>query len=506
MTSATIGSHNSSIFSVASSPSSQAESTFSEDEYCDEFFYPRNVEQAMLHNFKCCGLQLGDLHDLLQHYEECHVTFDDDNQLPAICKLALYARWGSANSSVSYFCDPPASFSLSDPAFLVESEPDFVECISPDQIQASQAINNTISSELESSFPENIASFPTPSSSTLLEDISSDSDLTRTNSIADFSKLENVYRSIESDLASSLRKFGQTNSSIGKSNIFSLNFSESSASTSVSNSPTVTPQLGSISNVLPNFSLDFENIIAETTDSSSVLPPSIQINSEMYKDSQSLFPTSNTKLAIPNNLELTFGSSALSLYDDDIISALSNSTDPLFLVNNAALPTECKDLKKSKSSTLIKEQSQVGLDAKSKTKFKAKMGLNAFLKSKLDLSKLQSYAASFEKQNIEADSNMLGEIYSGSENGQSSKEEKPYRCLLNGCNKAYKNPNGLKYHTLHGHCDAEGSSVIKPYKCLVPNCPRTYKNMNGLKYHVLHAHNAETFVDFTKAREMIDLN
>jgi hypothetical protein len=29
---------------------------------------------------------------------------------------------------------------------------------------------------------------------------------------------------------------------------------------------------------------------------------------------------------------------------------------------------------------------------------------------------------------------------------------RPYKCKINGCPKAYKNPGGLKYHMQHGHC------------------------------------------------------
>jgi transcription factor SFP1 len=35
------------------------------------------------------------------------------------------------------------------------------------------------------------------------------------------------------------------------------------------------------------------------------------------------------------------------------------------------------------------------------------------------------------------------------------KNDKPYRCTYPGCDKAYKNPNGLKYHNLHGHCGGD---------------------------------------------------
>ncbi|KAI8912489.1 hypothetical protein EDD86DRAFT_112107 [Gorgonomyces haynaldii] len=75
------------------------------------------------------------------------------------------------------------------------------------------------------------------------------------------------------------------------------------------------------------------------------------------------------------------------------------------------------------------------------------------------------------------------------------KEERPYKCKVAGCSKAYKNPGGLKYHMQHGHCedtgDPEMNNIIhKPYQCTVPDCGKRYKNLNGLKYHIEHAHSS----------------
>ncbi len=104
-------------------------------------------------------------------------------------------------------------------------------------------------------------------------------------------------------------------------------------------------------------------------------------------------------------------------------------------------------------------------------------------------------------------------------------EPKPFRCPVIGCEKAYKNQNGLKYHksvsvstTLsfqvltreqHGHNNQRlhengdgtfsivdpdtqapypgtmGMEKEKPYKCDV--CQKRYKNLNGLKYHKTHS-------------------
>ncbi|KAI8878533.1 hypothetical protein K501DRAFT_141806, partial [Backusella circina FSU 941] len=73
-----------------------------------------------------------------------------------------------------------------------------------------------------------------------------------------------------------------------------------------------------------------------------------------------------------------------------------------------------------------------------------------------------------------------------------STNEKPYKCPINGCNKAYKNPNGLKYHNQHGLCnvlnDGSESLIYKPYQCTIGDCGKRYKNLNGLKYHIEHAH------------------
>lgn len=87
-------------------------------------------------------------------------------------------------------------------------------------------------------------------------------------------------------------------------------------------------------------------------------------------------------------------------------------------------------------------------------------------------------------------------------------EYKPFRCPVIGCDKNYKNQNGLKYHRLHGHqnqllkenpdgtisiIDPESNTPYldvaalerdKPYRCEV--CGKRYKNLNGLKYHRGH--------------------
>ncbi|KAG2231828.1 hypothetical protein BDF21DRAFT_416273 [Thamnidium elegans] len=79
-----------------------------------------------------------------------------------------------------------------------------------------------------------------------------------------------------------------------------------------------------------------------------------------------------------------------------------------------------------------------------------------------------------------------------SSSGCEDQSDKPYRCHIEDCDKAYKNANGLKYHRLHGHCSpSDGSDILdasKPYTCSLGACRKRYKNLNGLKYHIEHTH------------------
>lgn len=62
------------------------------DEGLDSF-HSQDLETDFCRNFSCCGLVLRDLHDLLQHYEECHVRLEDDDS-------TLYSdTWSNSDSS-----------------------------------------------------------------------------------------------------------------------------------------------------------------------------------------------------------------------------------------------------------------------------------------------------------------------------------------------------------------------------------------------------------------------
>uniref|UniRef100_A0A1A9Z263 C2H2-type domain-containing protein n=1 Tax=Glossina pallidipes TaxID=7398 RepID=A0A1A9Z263_GLOPL len=77
-----------------------------------------------------------------------------------------------------------------------------------------------------------------------------------------------------------------------------------------------------------------------------------------------------------------------------------------------------------------------------------------------------------------------GSRYSKSTNG-TFRNDKPFACPVPGCEKRYKNVNGIKYHSKKGHKNKR--KVRKRFKCY---CGKSYKAAQGLKSHALMIHNS----------------
>lgn len=61
--------------------------------------------------------------------------------------------------------------------------------------------------------------------------------------------------------------------------------------------------------------------------------------------------------------------------------------------------------------------------------------------------------------------------------------EKPFACPVPGCNKRYKNVNGMKYHAKNGH--KKEIRVRKAYRC---SCKKCYRSAIALKNHCVKVH------------------
>ncbi|PVU90433.1 hypothetical protein BB559_004626 [Furculomyces boomerangus] len=220
---------------------------------------------------------------------------------------------------------------------------------------------------------------------------------------------------------------------------------------------------------------------------------------------------SNSKSVDALNLKRSFAAST-ALYDDNLILDLINSNNPIFIVNNNENQTSGKplhDLKRKQN--ILKYDRSMSIDNKSfidlKTRKEILDGLfrnsdiglegiitgdtnelgdtqeQTILKSPVEKIKKRS------KKTFSSTPNLLGlkGISNSREsmNADSGMVERPYLCEVSGCNRSYKNSNGLKYHMMHGHNEDTMADSLKPYKCLVPNCYRAYKNLNGLKLNMM---------------------
>ncbi|KAI8363314.1 hypothetical protein B0O80DRAFT_378613, partial [Mortierella sp. GBAus27b] len=61
--------------------------------------------------------------------------------------------------------------------------------------------------------------------------------------------------------------------------------------------------------------------------------------------------------------------------------------------------------------------------------------------------------------------------------------ERPFRCLVPGCDKKFSRPDSLTTHT-------KTHSNVRPYVCPIEGCPKAYYHARSLKKHEL-AHEAK---------------
>ena len=59
------------------------------------------LEAQFFRNFSCCGLDLQDLHGLLEHFEECHVAFEDDGATDGGMEVEMEMDDGGSEGTIS---------------------------------------------------------------------------------------------------------------------------------------------------------------------------------------------------------------------------------------------------------------------------------------------------------------------------------------------------------------------------------------------------------------------
>jgi hypothetical protein len=156
-------------------------------------------------------------------------------------------------------------------------------------------------------------------------------------------------------------------------------------------------------------------------------------------------------------------------------SSLNKKMLDSFRVNSS---TKCQQID---ASNVHNEQNEDNRNSNNPTAFK-----NSFNYESSNISETLSSSLNIDKRI----STRFDEIHSS----------KPYFCSYSGCFKRYKNANGLKYHLVNWHGEAqnpitsgaENSIEIHPqyrrYYCAFNECQKKYKTINGLRYHLQTLH------------------
>ncbi|KAF9578694.1 hypothetical protein BGW38_005391 [Lunasporangiospora selenospora] len=357
--------------------------------------YDRDLEANYCKNFSCCGLTLLDMHALLQHYEEAHVCFEDEDDyddLPGIAGFTDEDGWSTNSES------EPSSPQLAHNSIAAAAA-----------TAAALAAATTAQPKLT---PASFLNAKRKQTGVSLSDIYSE----------DFAFIPD--ESVSAFQNSVLRATAQAKACSASKKRDLAAFSTS---------------------------FDTQSPLAKkaATAAASVNASPIKMPSTAGQSCGTPAPAPTPSLA------------------DLLLSAKAESADP------ASSKTTAQDQLYSAVTGYLEHAIQQGMLPSC-----GEAGSSGFLLTAEDLLLKRDEIVSMMESIGRADS---------------SGADKPYRCTVNGCDKAYKNPNGLKYHNLRGHCNMVGSSDdeknnSRPYRCTFLDCGKCYKNLNGLKYHIEHSH------------------
>ncbi|KAF9908036.1 hypothetical protein EC991_010280 [Linnemannia zychae] len=403
--------------------------------------HAREFETAFCRDFYCCGLRLLDLHDLLQHYEECHVRFeeDDEDYIENDSEFFDEDGWSDSDSA-------PAS-----PSSVSASESDLNSHV---VAELGAAVNH-----LNQSFPHHYPAHllapranPTltqhplihsthplyrhPSSNSSASDVDSGSHSSTAHALDAFNTAVN---------ASSKRK-----AVVALADIYAEDDNECLGDHSSAFSNTILRSRSNGSTVATDY-------LGPMSKRQAMEPSQKLVAAPIYSDIHSA-PTMDKNYSRPGPFPFHTGNAT------NTSAAIGTHPDPASL-NPSVYPA------------LNGRMGPIGpLSTRPLT---ANLTSSPYVSAAVDLMRQRDEVFSLMEDLTRTGNNNTG--------------DKPYRCSVLGCDKAYKNPNGLKYHNLHGHCSNGGmcesdSPETKPYVCTFLECGKRYKNLNGLKYHIEHSH------------------
>ncbi|KAF9968934.1 hypothetical protein BGZ73_009012 [Actinomortierella ambigua] len=387
--------------------------------------YQRDLETNYCKNFSCCGLTLNDLHALLQHYEEAHVRFEDDDMHPA----GSFDDEDWSTSSESVPSSPQAAVKQLNHHYNNQLLNNPIKTANPPTLAAAAAANQ------HRHTPLSLLNARKKGNGVSLSDIYAEDPVFQMDDASAFPN--SILRSTQPRETTAAKK----------------------------------RDLATYST-----SFDKHSPLSKKTTTHQVLPSGLSHSITPGKDNVLRAHTSSSSsTATVVSSTSTSSSSPLKHAQDGQSKSTANSGS-----GNASTTTEGAPARSLVSSLTPAQQDEM-LNT-----------ITGYLEQAIQQGILPTGQALTAEDLIRKRDEIMSMMESIGRSG-SSGADKPYRCTVDGCDKAYKNPNGLKYHNQHGHCSVPGSAEddklnAKPYRCTFLECGKCYKNLNGLKYHIEHSH------------------
>ncbi|KAJ1799527.1 Transcriptional regulator of ribosomal biogenesis proteins, partial [Coemansia sp. RSA 2598] len=254
----------------------------------EDFYYPRDLEASFCRDFSCCGLILNDLHDLLQHYEESHVRFEDDEAQADLADGCFFDdEWSSADCLGAA---GPGATDLSSFGLTLEQQ----LLLGAATAESSASSTAVPSPTLPSKYPS--------------------------SSLAAKSKAAARAAGATPPLSPAASAMSSVTGSPQDAALpFSLDVSS----------------LVGRKRPAPSTALSAENAGDQSPTKRHATAPKASGASAAEQHTASI-DAAAAAVAAANSSDLAFPSSVLGLYDDDIIAAIASATDPLFLSTAAA--------------------------------------------------------------------------------------------------------------------------------------------------------------------------
>ncbi|KAL8826926.1 MAG: hypothetical protein Q9191_003500 [Dirinaria sp. TL-2023a] len=435
--------------------------------------YLPKLEANFMKDFRCCGITLPSTHELLQHYEENHAQ-----QMPASRKTSAQTNADSRKTSIANTV--PAAQGR-----VAQTEPNSVSSIPAQSSAAHQSSTVPVIAQNHTQPTENVSAglasqVPTAQDIDGLQDMEMDMD---DDSTAPATNTQQPEYPVQSQPRMTQRsQFGQPSSTrVPPLDLNAMNMgSQFQQHQGLRNSTPSTP-------IAPGRSAQFYQ---NNPTVSSVNTPTLSAHP---RQQQQRYTPDSSAPGTPGELNPEFlgNYGNLNMSNQNFLPNQFNGFGGYYdYANGNDMLDLCID---EPAKRLFQHNGGQKPPKQSQTASSSQLGDGQY-------SENSELARTIREQQRAA-----GVPDPPTENGV----PKPFHCPVIGCEKAYKNQNGLKYHKAHGHntqqltandngtfsiVDPEtlspypgtlGMEKHKPYRC--DSCGKRYKNLNGLKYHKNHS-------------------